>query len=184
MRKKTFQTWREAAKLGPYDEMPMLPDDKQVQVHLSKNDRPQPFYLICGKDSLLSLVSGAAKVEFKGTGVDHFALTPGSFVYIPAGAPHRIVPTEGSVMMRYKHMHAGLEGVAWYCDTCGAEIYREVWDTAAALSQSKYAEVSLHFAADASLRTCRCGSTHPVPDLDGFRWLDVAREIAAEPSAA
>jgi hypothetical protein len=26
----------------------MLPDDKQVQVHLSKNDRPQPFYLICG----------------------------------------------------------------------------------------------------------------------------------------
>jgi hypothetical protein len=185
MRKKTFQTWREAAKLGPYDEMPMLPDDKQVQVHLSKNDRPQPFYLICGKDSLLSLVSGAAKVEFKGTAVDHFALTPGSFVYVPAGAPHRIVPTESSVMMRYKHMHAGLEGVAWYCDNCGTEIYREVWDTAATLSQSKYAEISSHFAADGSLRKCRhCGSDHPAPDLDGFRWSDVAREIAAETSAA
>ena len=65
MRKKTFQLWREAAKLGAYAEMPMLPDDKQVQVHLSKNDRPQPFHLICGKDTLIALISGAAKVEFK-----------------------------------------------------------------------------------------------------------------------
>ena len=130
MRKKTFQALREGAKVGPYDEMPMLPDDKQVQVHLSKNDRPQPFYLICGKDTLVSLVSGAATVEFKGTAVDHFTLTPGSFVYVPAGAPHRIVPAETSVMMRYKQMHAGLEGIAWYCDNCDAEIHREVWDTA------------------------------------------------------
>ncbi|MGO9700922.1 MAG: cupin domain-containing protein [Xanthobacteraceae bacterium] len=181
MRKKTFQAWREAAKLGPYDEMPMLPDDKQVQVHLSKNDRPQPFYLICGKDSLLSLIAGAAKVEFKGTAVDHFALTPGSFVYVPAGAPHRIVPTGSTVMMRYKQMHAGLEGIAWYCDDCDAEIHREVWDTATTVSQLKYEEVTSHFAAHASLRTCRhCGSTHPAPDLEGFRWSDVAREIAAE----
>jgi len=185
MRKKTFQTWREAAKLGPYDEMPMLPDDKQVQVHLSKNDRPQPFYLICGKDSLLTLMSGAAKVEFKGTAVDHFALTPGSFVYVPAGAPHRIIPTETSVMMRYKQMRAGLEGVAWYCDDCDAEIHREVWDTAATMSQAKYQEVSAHFAADASLRTCRrCGSSHPAPDLEGFRWSEVARDIAAESPVA
>jgi len=185
MRKKTFQAWREAAKLGPYDEMPMLPDDKQVQVHLSKNDRPQPFYLICGKDTLLSLISGAAKVEFKGTGVGHFALTPGSFVYVPAGAPHRIVPTETSVMMRYKQMHAGLEGVAWYCDNCDAETYREVWDTATTVSQLKYDEVASRFAADASLRTCHhCGSTHPAPDLEGFRWSEVAREIAAESPGA
>jgi hypothetical protein len=184
MRKKAFQAWREAAKLGPYDEMPMLPDDKQVQVHLSKNDRPQPFYLICGKDSLLSLISGAAKVEFKGTAVDHFALTPGSFVYVPAGAPHRIVPTESSVMMRYKQMHAGLEGIAWFCDNCDAETYREVWDTATTVSQAKYDEVTSRFAADASLRTCRhCGSTHPAPDLEGFRWAEVGREIAAESSA-
>lgn len=184
MRKKTFQTWREAAKLGPYDEMPMLPDDKQVQVHLSKNDRPQPFYLICGKDSLLSLMSGIAKVEFKGTAVDHFALKPGSFVYVPAGAPHRILPTETSVVLRYKQMHAGLEGIAWYCDNCDTETHREVWDTATTVSQLKYDEVTSRFAADTSLRTCRnCGSIHPVPDLEGFRWSEVAREIAAEPSA-
>jgi hypothetical protein len=185
MRKKTFQLWREAAKLGAYAEMPMLPDDKQVQVHLSKNDRPQPFHLICGKDTLIALISGAAKVEFKGTGIDHFALKPGSFVYVPAGCPHRIVPAQVGIMMRYKQMHAGLEGVAWYCDSCDAEIYREVWDTGATLSQAKYQEVSSHFAADESERKCRhCGSTHPAPDLEGFRWSEVAREIAAESSAA
>ena len=100
MRKKTFQLWREAAKLGAYDEMPMLPEDKQVQVHLSKNDRAQPFYLICGKDTLLSLMSGAAQVEFRGTAIDRFTLKPASFVYVPAGAPHRIVPTVTSIMMR------------------------------------------------------------------------------------
>jgi len=180
MRKKTFQVWREAAKVGAYDEMPMLPDDKQVQVHLSKNDRPQPFYLICGKDTLLSLMSGAAKVEFKGTGFDYFALFPGGFVYVPAGAPHRMVPAETCIMLRYKQMHAGLEGVAWYCDSCDAEIYREVWDTETTMSQLKYEEVSSRFSADASLRQCRqCGSTHPAPDLQGFRWSEVAGQIAA-----
>jgi len=71
----------------------MLPDDKQVQVHLSKNDRPQPFLPhLVARIHWLSLMSGAAKVEFKGTGIDHFALNPGSFVYVPAGALHRIVP--------------------------------------------------------------------------------------------
>jgi len=185
MRKKTFQVWREAAKLGAYAEMPMLPDDKQVQVHLSRNDRPQPFYLICGKDSLLALMSGAATVEFKGTAVDHFALKLGSFVYVPAGAPHRIVPSESSIMLRYKQMQAGLEGVAWYCDTCDSEIYREVWDTATSVSQQKYAEVSIRFAADASLRKCgQCGAIHPAPDLDGFTWSETAREIAAAPAPA
>ena len=184
MRKKTFQTLREAAKVGEYAEKPMLPDDKQVQVHLSRNDRPQPFYLICGKDSLLALMSGAAQVEFKGTAIDHFALKPGSFVYVPAGAPHRIVPSEISVMLRYKQMHAGLEGVAWYCESCDAEIYREVWDTATATSQVRYQEVSSLFAADPSLRTCRrCGSIHPAPDLEDLPWSEMDRELAAAPSA-
>jgi mannose-6-phosphate isomerase-like protein (cupin superfamily) len=184
MRKKTFQALREAAKVGAYAEKPMLPDDKQVQVHLSRNDRPQPFYLICGKDSLLALMSGAATVEFKGTAIDHFALKPGSFVYVPAGAPHRIVPSESSVTLRYKQMQAGLEGVAWYCDGCDAEVYREVWDTETTVPQAKYEEISSHFAADVSLRTCRqCGEVHPAPDLAGFAWSEMAHEIAAVSSA-
>jgi len=185
MRKKTFQLWREAAKVGAYAEKPMLPADKQVQVHLSKNDRPQPFHLICGKDTLLALMSGAGKVEFKGTAVQCLDMKPGSFVYVPAGVPHRIVPAEVSIMMRYKQRYSGLEGMAWYCDGCDAEICREVWDTATTLSQAKYEEISSRFAADASLRICRhCGPIHPAPDLEGFPWSEVAREIAAESSSA
>ena len=88
-------------------------------------------------------------------------------------------------MMRYKQRYSGLEGLAWYCDGCDAEIYREVWDTATTLSQAKYQEISARFAADPSLRTCRhCGSVRPAPDLEGFPWSEVAREIAAESSGA
>jgi len=75
--------------------------------------------------------------------------------------------------------------VAWYCDRCDAEIYREVWDTEKSLSQQKYEEIASRFAADESLRTCRhCGSVHPAPDLAGLRWSEVAQEIAAESAAA
>jgi len=171
--KKTFQVWREAAKVGAYDEMPMLPDDKQVQVHLSRNDRPQPFYLICGKDTLLSLMSGAAKVEFKGTG-NRLLRTHSRELCLRAGrraAPHRSAET--SIMIRYKQMHAGLEGVAWYCDSCDAEIFREVWDTETTMSQLKYEEVSSRFLADASLRQCRqCGSD---PSGTRFAGLSLVR---------
>mgnify|MGYP001549739477 CR=1 FL=1 len=55
-RKKTFQVLREAAKVGAYDDMPMLPEDIQVQVHLSRNDKPQPFHQICDKDTQLFLM--------------------------------------------------------------------------------------------------------------------------------
>lgn len=178
-RKKTFQSFREAGKLGPYAEMPMLPEDSQVQVHLSRNDRPQPFYLICGKDSLLALTAGAGAVEFKGVHASRFALKPGDFVYVPAGAPHRILPTEESVMLRYKAQPPGLEGVAWYCD-CGAELHREVWDNERNLAQDMYRQASERFAADAALRTCNgCGAVHPAPDIAAFRWDDVAKEIVA-----
>ena len=176
-RKKTFQLWREAAKVGAYDEMPMLPDDIQIQVHLSRNDRPQPFHLICEKDTLLLLMSGGGAVEFKGTSVDRFPMKPGDFVYVPGGAPHRIAPSEESVVLRYKPQQPGLEGVAWYCPHCGAEIYREVWDTAKAVPQDMYQKIGERFAGDAALRTCSgCGTVHPPPDLAGLRWTEAARQ--------
>ena len=100
-RKKTFQTFREAKKLGPYDERPMLPDDVDPQLHLSRNDRIQPFYLICGKDTLIAQLSGEGRVEFQGTSVNYHPLAPGDFIYVPAGAPHRIVPDTECVNFRY-----------------------------------------------------------------------------------
>jgi 3-hydroxyanthranilate 3,4-dioxygenase len=179
-RKKTFQVVREAGKLGPYAEMPMLPDEIQVQVHLSRNDKPQPFHLICGKDSMLALVAGAGAVEFKGVHAARLALKPGDFVYVPAGTPHRLLPAEESVVLRYKAQPAGLEGVAWFCPGCGGELHRAVWDTAADSSHAKYREIGTHFAGDASLRTCKsCGSVHDAPDVAAFRWDEMEKQAAA-----
>jgi mannose-6-phosphate isomerase-like protein (cupin superfamily) len=179
-RKKTFQVLREGRKVGAYDDMPMLPDDIQVQLHLSRNDRPQPFHLICERDTLLLVMSGAATVEFKGTSVDRFALKPGDCVYVPSGTPHRIVPSEESIMLRYKAQQPGLEGMAWFCEACDAELHREVWDTATALSQDMFSSLGARFAADPALRTCKsCGAVHPAPDLGTFRWAEAAKEIRA-----
>lgn len=179
-RKKTFQVLREAAKVGAYDDMPMLPQDIQVQVHLSRNDKPQPFHQICDKDTLLFLLSGGGSVELKGTPVDRFALKPGDCVYVPGGAPHRIVPDEESVMLRYKPQPAGLEGVAWFCTGCGSELHRQVWNSDTTASQAMFDTASRRFAADASLRTCKgCGTVHPAPDVSGFRWTEAAKELEA-----
>jgi 3-hydroxyanthranilate 3,4-dioxygenase len=179
-RKKTFQVLREGKKLGAYDDMPMLPDDIQVQLHLSRNDKPQPFHLICEKDTLLLVMSGAATVEFKTSTVDRFALKPGDCIYVPAGTPHRIVPSEESVMLRYKPQQPGLEAMAWFCEACDAELYREVWDTATSLSQDMFATIGARFAGDQGLRTCKsCGAVHAAPDFAGFRWEQAAQEIRA-----
>jgi len=179
-RKKTFQVLREAAKVGAYDDMPMLPEDIQVQVHLSRNDKPQPFHQICDKDTLLFLLSGSAAVEMKFTPVDRFVLKPGDCVYVPAGAPHRIVPDGESVMLRYKPQPASLEGIAWFCSGCGAELHRQVWNEATAVSQTMFDTVSRRFAANAALRTCKgCGAVHPAPDASLFRWTEAAKELAA-----
>jgi 3-hydroxyanthranilate 3,4-dioxygenase len=177
-RKKTFQVLREAKKLGAYAEMPMLPDEIQVQLHLSRNDRPQPFHSIFGDDTLLLLMSGAAEVEFRASSVEHFDLRPGDCVYVPAGTPHRIVPAEESVMLRYKPQPPGLEGMAWFCGGCSDELHREVWDAATTLSQDMYPAVSARFAADTAARTCKsCGAVHPAPEVAGFRWAEAAQEI-------
>ena len=179
-RKKTFQVLREAKKLGAYAEMPMLPEDIQVQIHLSRNDRSQPFHSIFGDDTLLLLMSGAAQLEFRATSVERFTMKPGDCIYVPAGTPHRIVPEEESVMLRYTPQPAGLEAVAWFCAGCGAELHREVWDAAATLSQDIYPAASARFAEDHAARTCKsCGAVHPAPEVSGFRWAEAAEEIRA-----
>lgn len=180
-RKKTFQTFREAKKAGPYDERPMLPDEIDLQVHLSRNDRPQPFFLICEKDTLIAQLAGAGHVEFKGTAVNAHPLVPGDYVYVPAGAPHRLVPDGECVTFRYKPVNPGLEGVAWYCAGCGGEVHRDVWDTAETLPQEGYLDACRRFNADAALRICaKCGAEHPAVDLAPYRWEAIAAEIRAE----
>ena len=185
MRKKTFQAMREAAKVGPYDDMPMLPEDLQLQVHLSRNDRPQPFHQIFAKDTLLFLLSGNARLEMKDSPVARFVMKPGDCVYVPAGVPHRIVPDEESVMLRYKPQPAGLEAVSWYCLDCGTELYRRTWNADAVVSQTMFHDVSQEFAAQTARRKCSgCGAMHPPPDLTGFRWPEAAQELGHSAEAA
>jgi len=183
-RKKTFQAFKEAGLAGPYDERPMLPDDVHVQMCLSRNDRPQPFHLICEKDTLLALLRGEGQVEFKSTSVSSFALEFGDHVYVPAGVPHRIVPSGECVVLRYTAQQPGLEGAAWYCEHCGAELWRSVWDTAVTLSQEGYTAACEQFNRSNDLRHCAsCSSDRTAIDLTPYRWREIAAEIRSERNA-
>ena len=183
-RKKTFQTFKEAAKVSPYAERPLLPDTLDIQLHLSRNNQTQPFHLICEKDTLFVLASGKGRVEFRDTSVSYYSLVPGDYIYVPAGVPHKIDPETESVVMRYKPRPAGLEGIAWYCDSCGTELYREVFDTAAEIPQAAYVRITTHFNENQSLRTCAtCESEHAAIDLSPFGWNEIAAEIEADQAA-
>jgi 3-hydroxyanthranilate 3,4-dioxygenase len=182
-RKRQVNVFDDAREAGPYDEFPVLPPDMDPQVHLSRNDRPQPFFLICQHDTLLAQMAGEAVVEFKDVPVLYHTLSPGDYVYVPAGAPHRIVPRSASVQLRYKAREPGLEGIAWYCPGCGAEVAREEWDTAEELPQDAYWRACQTFNAEATRRVCRgCGAQHPPLDLTGIRWPEVAAAIRAAAS--
>lgn len=174
-------TFAEAAKAGPYDERPVLPDSLDLQLHLSRNDRPQPFFLVCEHDTVLFAMAGDGHVEYKDASVVRHSYQVGDHLYVPAGVPHRIVPKTATIQYRYKLPESQLEGVAWYCEACGAELYREVWEIAAELPQEAYLRIAGAFNAEPAWRTCRaCGAVHPVIDLAPYRWAEIARELRAE----
>jgi 3-hydroxyanthranilate 3,4-dioxygenase len=177
-RKRMLNTFKAAAEVGAYDEFPVLAPGIDPQVYLSRNDRPQPFYLICEKDSLLVQVAGTGRLHMKYSPVLWEAMQPGDFVYVPAGTPHRYVPTTESVQTRYKADPAGLEGVAWFCEGCGTEIARDEWDTAECLSQDGYWQACQAFNTSLERRTCpSCSQVHPQLDLSGTRWQDIAAQL-------
>lgn len=169
-RRNTFKVFEEAPERGPYDEFPMLRSGIDPQLCLSRNDRPQPFFLICGQDTLVAQMSGRARIEFRQSAVNYFDMIPGDYVYVPGGAPSRIVPEGECVNLRYKPEHPGLEGVAWY-DAAGHET-RIVFDTAAELPQEGYLRACAAFNDSVDIRRGL-----PPIDLSGYRWKEVAAEI-------
>jgi len=179
-----FFTFKEAGSSGPYDERPILPSTLDLQMQLSRNDRTQPFFLICEHDTVLATLSGRGRVEYKHAPVLWHDYETGDFLYVPAGTPHRIVPEEESIQYRYKLPESELEGVAWYCDGCGKELSRRIWEMADELSQEAYLRVCSEFNGDAGQRTCAaCNAVHPSIDLAPYRWTEVARNIR-QPSKA
>ena len=184
-RKRLVQTSRLVAGAGPYDEMPVLPEEVDPQLCLSRNDRQQPFFLICQRDCVLLQLSGRALIEFKASSVLHFNAVPGDYIYVPAATPHRISPVEEAIHYRYKAAKAGLEAVAWFCENCNAELHRVTWDTSEELPQEGYLRATTAFNEEQELRKCRvCGTAHPQLDLTGFRWKEIVRELRAEKEGA
>jgi 3-hydroxyanthranilate 3,4-dioxygenase len=174
-------TYELAAKCGPYDEKSVLPKDLDIQLTLSRNDRPQPFHLICEHDSVIVVMSGRGRVEFKGSSVREESYVLGDVIYIPAGTPHRILPSEESIHHRFKLPESKLEGLAWYCDDCGEELHRVVWALADRLPQEGYLSACNDFNADDTLRQCdHCRTEHPKIDLDGYRWEQIASDERIE----
>ena len=183
-RRRMLDTFDTAKDLGPYDEYPVLSEGVDPQLHLSVNDRPQPFYLTCEKDCILVQMSGKARLEMRDSSVLHFNLVPGDYAYVPAGTPHRIVPSEPSIQYRYKAEHAGLEAVTFYCDACETMLLRDTWDTAEEVSQAAYLRAVTTFNADETVRTCsHCRHANPAVDLAGYRWKAIIEDLAAPAEA-
>ena len=184
-RRRMFHLFKAAKEAGPYDELPMLPTDFDLQVHLSRNDRPQPFFLICDHDTQIVQMLGKGRVEFRESSVNSFDLEVGDFIFVPAGTPHRLIPDGEAVQLRYKAQHHELEGVVWYCEECGRELWREEWELADRSPQEGYVKACETFNGDPSLRRCQgCGAVHPAIDLSGFRWGEIAAGLRAEAAGA
>jgi mannose-6-phosphate isomerase-like protein (cupin superfamily) len=177
-----LHTFKAAQEIGNYEDVPVLPAKVDPQLHMSRNAVAQPFHLICGKDTVVVQMSGAAEMYLKDSSVNRFTMTVGDHVYVPAGTPHRIVPSDESVQLRYKARSAGLEGVAWYCPGCDRELHRVEWDTAETVSQQAYYDACVAFNEDDSLRHCSgCGAHHPRIEMAPFTgWQPLAEQLRTE----
>jgi 3-hydroxyanthranilate 3,4-dioxygenase len=169
-RKNRFETYKEAAERGNYDEFPMLELGIDPQLHLSRNSVAQPFFLICEQDTIVAQMSGSARIEFRNSPANYFNMALGDFVYVPGGTPHRLIPQTESVHLRYKAAQPGLEAVAWYKND--EEVARVTWDCAKELPQEAYLRACRAFNADASLR-----KDMPEIDLSPFQWDKIGAEV-------
>ena len=170
-------TWAAAPAAGNYGEMPVLGSEIDPQLYLSRNDKPQPFHLICQKDTVLVQMSGKGRLEFAEGPARWYSMDVGDFVYVPGGAATRYVPETASVQYRYRAREAGLEAVAWYCPKCNGEIARRSFDMAKTLPQEGYQQACDWFNAATQNRTCGCGTVHAPVDLAGTRWSAIAAEV-------
>lgn len=185
-RRRMLNGLKAAQEIGDYADVPVLPANLDPQAHLSRNTVAQPFWLICGKDTVLAQMSGTAVVHLKDSSVNWFTMDIGDHVYVPAGTPHRIVPTGESVQLRYKARMPGLEGVAWYCPGCDRELHRIEWDTAETVSQQAYHDACNEFNDKEALRSCaECDTTHPLIDMTPFSaWPEIAQKLQSELAGA
>ncbi len=180
-RTKIADLFSVAEKAGPYGELPAPPADFDPQIHVSRNDRVQPFFLTCERDTVLTTLGGEGQIEFRDTNVLHFRVAPGDFVYVPAGTPHRTRPEGPMVQFRYKALDPGSEVVSWYCPECDVELWRREFDASNEIPQRVYLEATEEFNGNDELRRCaQCNGVHPVVDISGTHWAEIAAWLEAE----
>ncbi|MBU3067762.1 hypothetical protein KO481_40370 [Nocardia sp. NEAU-G5] len=172
-RRRMLHAFQAASELGDYADAAVLPADTDPQIYLSRNRVAQPFHLICQKDVVLSQLSGAVDVHLHDSSVNRFRMGVGDHVYIPAGTPHRIVPVEEGVTIRYQALQAGRQGASWYCANCGSELRRYEWDHDNDVSAlAYYQRACANYNADVTVRTCdECGSVASQLDLASLGWV-------------
>jgi hypothetical protein len=169
-----------AREIGPWEERPVAPPFADPQVTMSRSAGPQPFFLICAKDTVVLQMTGDADAELRYSGTRRTRLEVGDMIYVPAGTPCRIEPREESVHLRFKAINPGLEGVAWFCPSCDAEVWRYEFNTELQPVQQGYLDGCREFNVDPARRTCgACQTVHPAVDLDGYRWAEIAEELRA-----
>jgi hypothetical protein len=183
VRRKSFNVLEDAADFGPYDELPVIPARIDPQLFVSRNDRAQPFFYAGSFDMLLTTVKGSGRVEYQNTSVLRHQLGVGDFVNIPALTPHRVVPDDELLMIRYKSRTPGREAVIWYCEQCSTECWRHEYDADVEVPQGQWVRACERFNADPGLRTCpACGAVVAVIDLEGLRWGEIADALEQERS--
>ncbi|MCF6476405.1 hypothetical protein FAF44_49915 [Nonomuraea sp. MG754425] len=160
-----------ADEIGPWDERLVAPPYADPQVYMSRSAGPQPFFLICAKDTLVMQCSGTADVQLRHVGTRSTRLQIGDILYIPAGTPSRIEPREEAIHLRFKAIDPGLEAVAWFCASCEAEIWRYEFDAGSLPVQQGYVAGCRAFNAEVSHRTCgSCQAVHPQVDITRYDW--------------
>lgn len=177
-RRRMLDTYKVGAQVGNYADMAVLPLDVDPQITLSRNWIDQPFYHIFAEDTVLVAMSGDTVVRMQMSSVNWIRLRIGDHAYIPAGTPHRIEPREEGILLRYVAGDAGLEAAAWFCDTCGDELYRLEWQHDNDADPPRvYAAACARFNAEPEARICRrCGSVAQMIDLDALGWSDYVTE--------
>jgi hypothetical protein len=170
-----------ALEVGPWDERPVAPPFADPQVYMSRGSGAQPFFLICAKDTVVMQITGSADVQFRYTGLRHTRLEIGDMLYVPAGTPCRIEPREESIHLRYKAINPGLEGAAWFCPSCDAEVWRYEFDAELAPVHQGYLDACRAFNAEPRHRTCGvCQAVLPAIDIAGYRWAQIAEELRTD----
>ena len=177
-RKKTLNVFKDAKQAwGSYDDYPVGPPGTDPMPHLSRNRLPQPFFLVGEEDQVLIQMAGKGEILLLTDTPERMPLQPGDAVYIPAGVPSRLFPDGENLQLRLKAEPPGREAVAWYCASCGGELYtREI---PAGIVQDHYWESPVQaFNAGEALRTCRRGVVHPPVELGDIAWPGRGRRPA------